>query len=159
MKFWSKGDNQSSLKYLEVNIQKIIIIFWVEEFQDMVHLIIVNWYNWSDIWIWNRFRVRLYWKIWRVNLNIAFINVMMIISPHDILNHRDGFGRRSPGFEVSFQRLSGPLYLWLSWFITMKGVERIQFFPRLCGSNLGPKIMQALPCVKSFQRICKYYSI
>ena len=49
----------------------------------------------------------------------------MIKSTHDSWNHITGFGRRGPGFEVSFWRLAVPLYWWLSCLITMKDVELI----------------------------------
>ena len=37
-------------------------MFWVEEFQEMVYFIIINWFNWSGVWIWNWLRVRFIWK-------------------------------------------------------------------------------------------------
>ena len=37
-----------------------------------------------------------------LNLNITTINDIMINSPNDRQNHRTGFGRRNPNFEVSF---------------------------------------------------------
>ena len=81
------------------------------------------------VWIWNWFRVRLNWKILNGNFNITIINGMMIKSPHDILNHRIGFGRRVPGFEVSVRRLSVPFYWWFIWFFTMKCIELINLSP------------------------------
>ena len=81
IKYWRRGDHHSSLKHMKFNIQKTIIMFWVEEFQEMVHFIIINWFDQSGVGIWNRFRVTLIWKIWRVNLNITIINGMMIKPP------------------------------------------------------------------------------
>ena len=62
-----------------------------------------------------------------MNLNIIIINSMMINYPHDIQNHRAGFGKRGTGFEVNFWRLTVPLSWWLSWFITKMGVELVNF--------------------------------
>ena len=50
---------------------------------------------------------------------------MMIKSPFGSLNHRNGFGRRGPVFEVIWWRLDVTLYWWISWFITMEGVELV----------------------------------
>ena len=52
----------------------------------------------------------------------------MINYPHDIWNHRVGFGRRGPGFEVICLRLDVPLYWWFIWFITMKCIEMIHLY-------------------------------
>ena len=100
-------------------------MFWVKEYQKMVHFITTNLFNWSGVWIWNRFRVIFKWKQWRVNLNITIINGMMIKYPHYSWNHRDGFGRRRHGFEVSCWRFAVPLSWWISWFIAIKGVEMV----------------------------------
>ena len=48
-----RGDHQSSLKHLEVNIQKIFIMSQMEEFQEMIHFIIINLFDRSGVWIWN----------------------------------------------------------------------------------------------------------
>ena len=125
IKFWRRVNPHSSLKHLVINIQNIIIMLWVEEFQEMVHLIIINWFYWSGVWIWNIFRVRFRWKIWKVNLNIKMINVTVINLPHNSWNHRTGFERRGPGFELRWWILAVPLPWWISWFITMKSVELI----------------------------------
>ena len=70
---------------MKFNIQNIIILLPVEELQEMLHFIIIHLFNWSGVWIWNRFivRVRFFWKFLRVNLNITIINGMIIKSPHD----------------------------------------------------------------------------
>ena len=65
-----------------------------------------------------------------MNLNIIIINGMMIKSPRDSLNHRAGVGIRGYLFEFSFWRLDVPLYWWLSWFITTKGVELIRLYSK-----------------------------
>ena len=125
IKFWSMGKRNSSLKHLEVNTQKVFIMFWVEEFQGMVHLIIINLFDRSGVWIWNRFRVIFNCKLLRLNLNITIINFMTINFSHDSWNYRDDFGRRCTEFEVSFWSLDVPLYWWLIWFFTMKEFELI----------------------------------
>ena len=125
IKFWRRGDQQSSLKHLDVNIHKICIILRVEEFQEMVHFIIIYWFNQSDVWILNILRVKLNWNLLRVNLNITIIHVIMIKSPHDSLNNRAVVGRRGPGFEVSFWRLAVSLSWWLIWFFAMTVIEPI----------------------------------
>ena len=88
----------------------------------MVHLITINRFNRSGVWICNRHIVRFKWKLWRVNLNINIINVIIIESPHDSWKHRNVFGRRGPGFRVRYWRFNVTLSWWLIWFITMKGV-------------------------------------
>ena len=123
--FWRKGGQKSSLKHMDVNIQKFFIMFWMEEFQEMVHFIITNWFNWSGVWIWNWFRVKFNWELWRVNLNITIINGIIIKSTQDSWNNRTGFGGRGPGFEVICWRLAVPIYWWFIWFFTIKGVELI----------------------------------
>ena len=125
IKFWRRGDNQSILNRLNVNIQNIFIIFWVKYFPEMVHFIISNWFNRSGVWIWNRSRVEFSWKLWRVNLNITIINFMMIKYPHDSWNHRADIGRGGSGFEVSCCRLGVTLSWWFIWFFAVKGVELI----------------------------------
>ena len=94
----------------------------------MVHLIIINWFDRSGIWIWNRFRVRFNCKLWRTNVNITIINEMMIKSLHDSWNHRTDFGRRSTVFEVIFWRLTVPLFWQIIWFINMKGVDLVHIY-------------------------------
>ena len=96
----------------------------------MVYLIIINWFYRSFICIYNRSIVRFNWKIWRVNLNITIINGTIIKSTHDSWNHRTGFGRRITVFEVSCWRLAVPLSWWISWFLTMKGVELINIYSK-----------------------------
>ena len=105
---WSRVDHQSSLNHLEINFQKSFIVFWMKEFQEIIHFTVINLFNQSGVWIWKWFRVRLTWKLWSVNFNINVINGMMIKSPHDRWNHRVDFGSRGPGFEVSLQRLAVP---------------------------------------------------
>ena len=102
----------------------------MKESHEMVHLTITNWFNRSGVWTWNIFGVIFKWKIWRVNINITIINCMMNKSPHDIWNHRTGFGRRGPGFEVRFWRLDVSLSWWISWFITMKSVELVHIYSK-----------------------------
>ena len=140
---WSSINHQSSLKHMEVKIEKIVIVFWVKGFQDMDHLIIVNWFDRSGFWIYNIFRVRFNWKLWRVNLNITIINGMMIKFLCGIWNNRTGFGRIGRGFEVSWFRLAVPLYWWLIWFFTMKFVELIHP-SSLQSSVLCPRLPQHL---------------
>ena len=96
----------------------------------MLHFIIINLFGWSCVYIWNRFRVRLNWKILRLNLNITIINNMMINSPYGSWNHRTGFGKRGPGFKVSWCRLYFPLSWCISWFITMKCVKFIHIYSK-----------------------------
>ena len=124
--FWITGYHYSKLNHLKVKILNIIIMFWMEEFQDMVHSIIIYWFDRSGVYICNRFRVRFKRKLLRVKLNITIINGMVIKSHHDSWNHRNSFGRRGTGFEVRFWRLDVPLSWWLSWFITIKGVELVR---------------------------------
>ena len=103
----------------------IFIMFWMEEYHKMIHFIIINWFDWSGLWIWNRFRVKLKWKNWRVNLNITIINGMMIKYTNDCWNHRAGVGRRSHWFEVIFWRLAVTLSWRFIWFFNIEGVELI----------------------------------
>ena len=56
---------------------------------------------------------------------------MIIKSPHDSLNHRVGFGRRGPRFEVSCWMLSVPLSWWFVWFVTMRCIKLIHIFPKI----------------------------
>ena len=123
--FLRRGNHQSSLNHLEFNIHNIIIMFWVEEFQEMVHFIIINWFYFIGNCIWNRFMVIFNCKILIVNLNITVINGMVIKSPHDSWNQSTGFGRRGPGFGMICWRLDVPIYWWTIWFLTMKVFELI----------------------------------
>ena len=84
-------------------------------------------WNWCgfNTWIWNKLRFIFKWKLWRLNLNITIINVMMIKSPHDIWNQRTFFGRRGPVFEVRWWRLAVKLSWWISWFTTIKGIKLV----------------------------------
>ena len=91
----------------------------------MFHIITINFFEQSDVWIWNRFRVRFKCKLWRVNLIVAIINIMMIKYPNDSWKQRPSFGRIDPWFEVIFCRLDVPLSWWLSCLITMKRVELV----------------------------------
>ena len=125
IKFWRRVNHQSSLKNLKVNIQKIIIMLWMEKFQDMVHFIIIHLFDRSGVWIWNWCRFTFNWKPWMVNYNITIINGMMIKCPHDSWNYRTVLGRRGPGFKVIFWRLYVTLSWWLVWLFTMKGIELI----------------------------------
>ena len=126
--FWRRDNHQSILKHMEVNTHNTSIMFWLEEFLDMVHLIIINWFDRSGVWICNRFRVRFNWKIWRMNLNITIINGIMIKFPYDSWNHRTGFWRIGPGFEVICWRLDVPLYWWFICFFNMKSVDLIRLY-------------------------------
>ena len=113
----------SRLNHLEVNIQNIIIMIWVKYFQEFVHFIITNWFDWNAVHIQNIVICRFKWILWRINLNINIINGIMIKYTHDGKNHRTSFGRRGIGFELICWKLSVPLSWWLSWFITIKVVE------------------------------------
>ena len=127
-KIWRWGYQHFRLKYLEVNIENIIIVFWVKEFQEMVHFLVTNWFYCSGVWIWKWSRLRFKWKLWRLNLNITIINDMMIKSPHDSWKHRTGFGRRCPLLEASCWRLAVTLYWGIRWFVTMDGIALIHLF-------------------------------
>ena len=123
--FYCTSQKQKINKKISTKVQKTFIMLRMEELQEMVHLIIINWFNQSGFWIWNRFRVKLKWKLWRVKLNITIINGIITKSTHDIWKHRTGFGRRGPEFEGSCWRLSVTLSWWFIWFFTMKGIEWI----------------------------------
>ena len=116
------------MNHMEVNIQNIIILLWVEELKGMVYLSITNWFDHIVVWIWIIFRGRFKWKLLRLNLSITIINVTRINSPHNSWNHRPGFGGRGTGFELIFWRLDVTLSWWLSWFITMKGVALFHLY-------------------------------
>ena len=77
----------------------------------MVHFIIINWFYWIGVWIWNRFRVRLNWKLWRVNLNITIINGMMI-KYHVVGPWSGSLGSLfvAAYWRVRVVGLSGPIY-------------------------------------------------
>ena len=120
IKSWRRGDHKLSLNHLELNTRNIFIMLWVEYLQDMLHFIIINLFDWSGVWIWNRLRVRFNWKLWRVNLNITIINGIIIKSHTDIWNRSTGFGRIGTGFEVRFLSFAVPLSCWLIYFVTMK---------------------------------------
>ena len=91
----------------------------------MFHFIIVNWFDQSSVWVWNRFKFWFNWKLWRVNHNLTIINGMMIKSPYDSWNHRPDFWTRGPVFEGICWRLAVSLSWFLSQIITIKGVELI----------------------------------
>ena len=103
-------------------------MFWMEEYQEMINLIIINLFNWRGVWIWNWFRIRHNWKLWSGNVNITIIYGMMIKSLHDIWNHRVGSGMRVTGFEVICWRLAVPFSWWFFWFVTMKCIELIHIY-------------------------------
>ena len=130
IKCWRKGYHQSILKHMDVNTHNIFIMIWVDDFQEMVHFSIINWFNWIGVWIWNRFRVQFNWKLWRVKLNTTIINGMMIKPPYDIWNHRASVGRRGPVFGVIFWRLNVTLSWCFIRLITMKGVELIHIYSK-----------------------------
>ena len=96
----------------------------------MIHIIIVNWFNHIGVWIWNWFGVKLNWKLWSGNFDINIIYGMIIKSPHDSWDHRVGFGRIGPGFEVSCRMLSVPLSRWFFWFVTIECIEMIHLSPK-----------------------------
>ena len=108
----------------------IIVIILVEEFKEMLHFIIINWFNHSGVQIWNRFRGRFKWIVLRMNLNITIINGTMIKSTHDNRKHRTRFERRCMVFEVNCYKLAIPLSWFISWFITMKGVELFNIYSK-----------------------------
>ena len=94
----------------------------------MARFIIINLFGRSGVWIWNSFIVRFNWKLWRVNLNIPFINGVIIKSPRGSWKHRDLLGRRCPVFEVSCWRLAVPLSWWLNRLFTITGSELIHLY-------------------------------
>ena len=55
---------------------------------------------------------------------------MPIKPPQDIQKQSNCFVRRVPGFEVNCRKLAIPLSWWLSWFITMKGIELINLYSK-----------------------------
>ena len=65
-----------------------------------------------------------------MNLNITIMNENMIKSTHDRWNHRNGFGRRGPVFEVSCWRLAVPFSWCTSWFIATKGISLIHIYSK-----------------------------
>ena len=58
-------------------------------FQELVHFIIINWFYWSGIQIWNIVWARLKWILWRINLYITIIKNMMIRYTHDSQKKQD----------------------------------------------------------------------
>ena len=100
----------------------------------MIHLIIINLFNWSGVWIWNWVIVWINWNVWSGNFNTTIIYGMMIKFTHYIWNNRVGSGRRGPGFEVSCRRLSVLFYWRFFWFVTM---DWFIFLLRLVGRNFG----------------------
>ena len=92
--------------------------------------------------IWNIFRNRFKCILLGINLNISIINRIMTKSPHDRQNHRIGFGRRGPVFEVSCCRLAVTLYWWISWSITTEGVELVHLYSKTGWEKWGPHMMQ-----------------
>ena len=100
-------------------------MFWMEEFQEMIHFIIINWFNWSGVWIYNWVIFRLNWNVWSWNFNITIIYGTMIKFPYDSWNQMVGSGRRGPGFEVSCQRLAVPFSWCFFWLVTMECIELI----------------------------------
>ena len=112
--FWGRSNQYLGLNHMEVKIQKINIMIWVEEFQDLVHFTIITWFNWSGLRIWNQVICILKWIIWRLKLKITITNGIMMKYPRDSQKHRTGFRRRDPGFEVKFWRVDFPLSWWIS---------------------------------------------
>ena len=96
----------------------------------MNHIIIINWFNWSGILIWNWVIGRLNWNVWNGNFIITIIYVMMIKFTHDSWNNRVGSGRRRPEFEVSCRRLAVPLSSCFFCFVTMECIEPIHLSPK-----------------------------
>ena len=96
----------------------------------MVHFIIINGFNQSIIWVWNRLMGIFQEIIWGVNLYIHIINCMIINSHHDIWNHRTGIWIRGKGFKVNWCSLVVPLAWWFIWFVTMKLIELIHISPK-----------------------------
>ena len=76
---------------MEVNIKNIIIMLWVEKFQELFYLITSNLFDRGGVQIWNK-----------LNLIITINYGMMIKYIHNILNHMTGFGRRGPVFEENW---------------------------------------------------------
>ena len=125
IKFRGRSNNYSITKNMKVKIQNIIIMLWLKEFQEMIYFIIIHWFYWSGVHIWNIFISILKWILLRVNLNIIITNIMMIKYPYNIRNHRTGFGRRDPWFEGDLWRFAVPLSWRTIWFITMKVIELV----------------------------------
>ena len=66
---------------------------------------------------------RFKWILWRGNFNNTIINGIMIEYLHDRQNHRAGFGKRDPVFEVKLCMFDIPIYWCISCLITVKGTE------------------------------------
>ena len=81
----------------------------------MVHLIIINRFNWSVTWVWN---------------TLIGINSMMTKYPHDSWNKMNSIGIRGEWSEVSCWRLAVTLYWWSSQFINMECSELIHIYPK-----------------------------
>ena len=88
----------SILNHLDINTQNITITLWMKEFKEIVHFIIIHWFDWSVIWVWNRVRGGFQCIIWSVSLYITIINGIVIHSPHDIRNNSTCLSRRGEGF-------------------------------------------------------------
>ena len=52
-------------------------MFWMEELQEIIHFIVINWFDRSGVWIWNWVIVRINRNIWIWNLNITIIYGIM----------------------------------------------------------------------------------
>ena len=78
---------------------------------------------------------------------------MMIKYPHYIPNHSTGFGRRGPIFEFNFWRLSVPLYWWISWFITMKGVELVHISSKTWREEFRPMDGSGIILVSNYSTV------
>ena len=109
----------------------------------MVHLIIFNWFNWSGVWIWNWFRIKFNWKLWRVNLNITIIIGMTINPP--IISETTGLVL---GGEVMNPKWADGG--WMLQFICgsfgsspWRTLNLFIFIPRICGRMFLPWIMKA----------------
>ena len=143
IKFWRMGCQLSSLNHMDVNIQKIIIMFWEEKFQEMAHFIIIYWFNRSCVFIWDIFRVKFNWKsegwtstsplsmAWWLSIPIISETTGLVLGV-DILNLNWSYGVLLLQYIVgSFG--SSP-WRALNWFI---------FLIKHGGSNLGPQMIQS----------------
>ena len=75
---------------------------------------------------------------------------MLIDYPHDSQKHRTVFGRRGPVFEVNLWKWDAPLSWWISWLITMKGIELVHLY-----SNNGREEFRSM--YDAFMRIMSNY--
>ena len=96
--FLGRRDRYSSLNHLKVDIKYIIILIWVTYFKGVVHFIIINWDNWSGIWIWKRVTVRFRRIIWSANLDNSIINGGVVDYFQSYPKPHNWFLRRGPGF-------------------------------------------------------------